>query len=91
MNKAFKIDAVKWQAKPVMNWFIRDLFINHSEENREGLHTFPLQFSQPHDIEIDGKTYLVKGITCNAERVYKRKGNGSIGLVRPFMIGIEVK
>lgn len=70
--KVSDIDTVKWNGKPVMNWFRRELFTTYREDT-EGEHTLKLDFDEEHDIEIEGKEYPVLGIACVATRVVQKK------------------
>lgn len=69
----FDSSTVKWDGKPVINWFLRELFTTHGKETKEGEHTLELVFDEKRNIEIDGKEYAVNGITCIANRVYRKK------------------
>jgi hypothetical protein len=66
-------DSVKWQGKLVYRWFERELFTTRARETREGEHRITVVFSQPRNIEIGAECYPVKGVSCEAIRVYKRK------------------
>ena len=69
----FDSNTVKWKGKPVLNWFLKELFTTYAEETKEGKHTLQLKFDQPRNIEIEGQEYPVLGISCSATRVYKKK------------------
>jgi hypothetical protein len=69
----FAGDEVRWQGKPVIKWFMRDLITAHSNEKTEGRHHTAVEFSQPREMEIGNDRYLVKGLACDAIRVYKKK------------------
>lgn len=69
----FDGNTVKWKGKPIINWFLKELFTTYSEENKEGTHYLKLKFKQPRDIEIEGKEYRLMGITCSADRKFKKK------------------
>jgi hypothetical protein len=72
----FKADTVKWDGKPVINWFRRELYTVYKDEKpTEYNHAFTLivEFDKERKIEIEGKNYSVKGISCQAERVRVKK------------------
>jgi hypothetical protein len=69
----FDSSTVKWDGKPVINWFLRELFTTHRKETKEGEHALKLVFDEQRNIEIDGKEYAVTGITCLAIRVCRKK------------------
>lgn len=69
----FASNTVMWNGKLVINWFLKELFTTHSEETREGEHALQLKFDTEHNIEIEGREYPVTGITCIANRVYRKK------------------
>lgn len=66
-------NTVKLNGKPAINWFLRELFTTHAEEIKEGTYTLELKFDSPRNIEVEGKEWPVVGITCVANRVYKKK------------------
>jgi hypothetical protein len=69
----FDSNTVKWKGKPVVNWFLKELFTTYAEEAKEGEYTLQLKFDQQRNIEIEGQEYPVMGISCIATRVYKKK------------------
>lgn len=69
----FDSNTVKWNGKPVSNWFLRELFTTYAEESKEMEHALQLKFKKKRNIEIEGQEYSVIGITCIATRVYKKK------------------
>jgi hypothetical protein len=66
-------DSVRWQGKPVSRWFLRELFTARATETREGEHQITIAFSEPRELEIGHDRYLVKGLSCDAIRVYRKK------------------
>jgi len=64
---------VKWAGKPVMNWFIRELFLTYGDLTEAGDHNLNIKFKEPRNIEIEGKEYPLIGINCTATRVYQKK------------------
>ena len=70
---AFSSNTVKWQGKPVINWFLKDLYTNQADVSEEKKYISTLTFKQDRNIEIEGQEYLVKGIACIANRIYKKK------------------
>jgi hypothetical protein len=69
----FDSGTVKWQGKPVLNWFRKQLLIDHADEVREGEHYLSLMFDSSRMIEIEGQEYLVKGLSCKAIRIHRKK------------------
>lgn len=69
----FNANNLKWNGKPVVNWFLRELFTTYGAEKTEGEFTFELKFDQQRNIEIEDQEYPVVGITCLATRVHKKK------------------
>jgi hypothetical protein len=69
----FDSSTVKWKGKKVINWFLKELFTTYSEIEKEGTHYLTLNFSEHRDIEIEGKEYGLIGISCSADREYKKK------------------
>jgi len=72
----FDTNTVKWQGKPVINWFIRELCTTYKDEKctESGkAFTLTLEFDKPRNIEIEGKQYLLSAISCQAERVQIKK------------------
>ena len=70
---SFDGHSVKYDGKQVIHWFERELISKHGSESQAGEHTFVVEFDQPHDIEIEGKVYEVKGIACIATRECGKK------------------
>jgi hypothetical protein len=66
-------NTVKWNAKPVKNWFIKQLLTMYANETREGDFTIWCKFEQPRDVEVEGREYPVCGIDCVATRVCRKK------------------
>lgn len=69
----FDSSTVKWGGKPVINWFLRELFTTHRKETREGEYALKVVFKEEQNIEIDSKVYAVTGITCLADHVFRKK------------------
>lgn len=66
-------NTVKWNGKPVINWFTRELFTTYSEVAEEGEYTLKLDFNEQRNIEVEGKEYPAIGIGCIASRVFRKK------------------
>jgi hypothetical protein len=70
----FDPDSIKYQGKPVLDWFVREYHTTHKSNDRAGEFleirgTFdPVQI-----MEVAGKEYPVKGLTGRALRVIKKK------------------
>lgn len=69
----FQSGSVKWKGKPVINWFVKELYTTHGAETKEGEHRLTLKFDEQRNVDIEGKEYPVIAITCAATRVYKKK------------------
>jgi len=69
----FDPSTVKWSGKPVINWFIRELFTTHGEETKKGEYAIELKFDGQRNIEIEGKEYPVIGVACVGTHVYQKK------------------
>jgi hypothetical protein len=70
---SYKADSIKWVGKPVGKWFMKELFTIHNDVTKEGLFTFEVMFKEQRQLEIDGKFYAAKGITCSAQRICRNK------------------
>ena len=76
--RKFDSSSVKWQGKPVMNWFQRELFTTYRDEEPaqtgEAL-TLTVEFEEPRNIEVEGKEYILSAISCQATktRIKKKK------------------
>lgn len=64
---SFDPTSVKWQGKPVMNWFKKELFTTYANIETEGLFTITVDFDDPKEIEIGDQILEVCGISCMAE------------------------
>jgi len=71
--KTFNIDTVKWKDKAVINWFRKELFTTYCDTNEETTHVLELLFDKPQNFEIEGQEFALKGITCYANRIIKKK------------------
>lgn len=69
----FNPDTVKWRGKKVVNWFLKELYNKYSEVSEEKTYNFKVIFNHTRNIEIEGQLYPVKGLSMNADRVYKKK------------------
>jgi hypothetical protein len=70
---AFDSRAVKWQGKPVMNWFLRELFTTHQNVADNGERRLGGWFEQPRMLEIEGQDYEVVALFSLAYRVHRKK------------------
>lgn len=68
----FNAKTVKWQGKTVFNWFEKELFTTYRNES-EGNLTLEVKFEKPRNIEIEGNEYSLIGISCSADREYRKK------------------
>ena len=71
--KTFNIDTVKWKDKAVINWFWKELFTTYCDTNEETTHVLELLFDKPQNFEVEGQEFALKGITCYANRIIKKK------------------
>ena len=72
----FDANSVKWQGKPVINWFIRELYTTYKDEKPTEtgkVFNLTLKFDKPRYIEIEGKEYLLSAISCQAEKKLIKK------------------
>jgi hypothetical protein len=72
----FDANTVKWQGKPVINWFTRELYTTYKDEKPAEAgkaFTLGLEFDTPRKIEIESKEYLISAIYCQAEKVQLKK------------------
>jgi hypothetical protein len=69
----FDSNKVMVGGRPVINWFLRELFTSYAEETVEGEYKLDVGFDKECDIEIEGKEYPVTGIACIATRVCRNK------------------
>jgi len=69
----FDANTVKWNGKPVVNWFVKELLTTYRDEAKEGKHTCNLTFDEQRKLEIEGAEWPVAGISCIAERVSIKK------------------
>jgi hypothetical protein len=69
----FDPKTVKWQGKPVVLWFFKQLFTTYGEETKPGEFTLTLQFDTTRNLEVEGNEFPVSGISCTALRVYQKK------------------
>ena len=69
----FNANTVKWNGKPVINWFLKEIFTTYSNTEKECTHYLTVKFSEPRNVEIEGREYKLTGITCSADREYKKK------------------
>jgi len=72
-TKIFNPNTVKWKGKPVGLWFLRELFTAHDEETTEGEYILEVISDQLQNIEVEGKEYSVRSISCDATRVCRKK------------------
>ena len=71
--KTFNINTVKWKDKAVINWFWKELFTTYCDENEETTHVLEVLFDKPQNFEVEGQECSLKGITCYANRIIKKK------------------
>jgi hypothetical protein len=72
--EGFASGSVKWNGKPVVNWFPRHLLVERGDEPRDGVGIhLKMEFDQVRKLEIEGSEYDVKALSCIATRVVKKK------------------
>lgn len=54
-------------------WFLKELFTKYGNKTDPGQFTFGLTFTEPRNLEIEGKEYPVSGISCHAIRIHQQK------------------
>ena len=72
----FDANNVKWQGKPVVNWFIRELYTTYKDEKPTEtgkVFNLTLKFDEPRYVEIEGEEYLLSAISCQAEKNLTKK------------------
>lgn len=73
---AFDANTVKWQGKPVINWFRRELYTTYRDEHApktDDAYVLTITFSEPRCIEIEGRDYRISAIACHAKRTKTKK------------------
>jgi hypothetical protein len=70
----FKTEEVKWQGKPVEQWFIKELLSGKYDDLVDGDSiTLRLVFSEVRNLEIGGSAFPVNALACTATRIRKNK------------------
>ncbi len=69
----FSAENVKWQDRPVIEWFLKELCTKYVTDTELGTHNIQLDFSEPRILTIEGQPHLVKGLLLTAERVCEKK------------------
>jgi hypothetical protein len=69
----FAAEEVLWQGKPVLNWFWREFVVTHRGRTKDGGGTLCMNFLQPRNLEIKGKSYPVKALSCTARAAFIKK------------------
>jgi hypothetical protein len=65
-------ETLLWQKKPVLNWFLNELFTKHKEKE-PGKYRLVLDFPKGLQIELSSIEYVVHGIVCYATLTYTKK------------------
>jgi hypothetical protein len=66
----FDGEHVKYAGKPVMLWFLRELFTTDSDKE-PGDFALQVVFDETRDLEVAGRDYSALGLTCNAVALSK--------------------
>jgi hypothetical protein len=72
-RSGFKANTINWQGKPIINWFLKELFTTYSNETKEDRFVLEIRFKKPRNVEIEGNEYSLTGISCSADREYRKK------------------
>jgi hypothetical protein len=67
------IQSIKFNSKPVINWFIKELLTKYGDHLVTGEQSLIVQFDAPRTVEVAGQDRTVTGITCIANRVVQNK------------------
>ncbi len=73
LTAGFRSEFVKWEGRPVVNWFIKELLTTYGNLTNEGERCFEIKFQEVRNLEIEGKDYPVRALSCLATRVFKKK------------------
>jgi hypothetical protein len=66
-------EDVKWQGKPVLDWFVKELYTTYFDHKEEGPVRIANEFNQVRKIEVKGTEYDVKALACHATRICQKK------------------
>jgi hypothetical protein len=66
-------DDLLWQKKPIMNWFLNELFTTHYRDREPGKYRLSLVFPIEMTIEINGTEYKATQIGCLGKLVETKK------------------
>ncbi len=69
----FDSAEVKWHGQPIVRWFIKELLTTHGNRTEEGPFELSVQFKEVRNLEIADKDYPVQGVSCQAERICRKK------------------
>jgi Restriction endonuclease len=69
----FDVMGVKYNGKPVISYFEKELHTTHREETISGAHALVCKFSQTRIIEVDGVAYDVDAIGVDVTRICENK------------------
>ncbi len=69
----FRSEAVLWEGKPVLDWFLRELLVTHGGRTEEGAFQIHVPFKEVRQLTIEGKESPVRALTCHAVRIHKNK------------------
>src|SRR5262249_32271993 len=69
--RGFDASTVRYNDKPAINWFLREMYTTYSDVDHEGDWSLMVEFDGVRDIEVEGKIYPVPRMYCNAKRIYK--------------------
>lgn len=71
----FSTSRVLYQGKPVIHWFMRELFTKRLQDTQKGQVCIELPFAQPQILEIEGVEYLATAVSCIALGKYQKKSH----------------
>jgi Restriction endonuclease len=69
----FDANTVKWEGKPVGNWFMKQLLTKFIDRTEPGKFEFTAKFDTVRYIEIESREWPVSAITCSATQVHQKK------------------
>ena len=64
--------SLKYDGKPVLNWFMRELLTTHAEQE-EGEFALKVTFDSPVTMELNSQEHSVLSVGCIANRVHRKK------------------
>jgi hypothetical protein len=66
-------EGLLWQRKPIIKWFLNELFTTHAEDREPGRYYLSLAFPKGITIKVNGAEYTATEIGCIGELTEQRK------------------